>query len=589
MPGSSPDTTRSPLQPIWQRAAVLGSLWAASEIVLGSFLHNLRIPFSGHALTAIAVGILVAGHRAWPVPGLLVRAGLIAALMKAVSPSAVLLGPMVAIAMEGVLMEAGVRLLGGRLAGYVLGGALAMSWTLGHKIASLLLTYGWDLVRLYQDLIVLAERQVGSVPLGPWGPLLVLAGLNLALGGAVAAAGSRITPREVGEGRSSRAEGALAEWRGRLGGVPGGGVRPSLAFLALWLTALPLGLLGFGRLPLTGKVLVAALVVLGAASRYRRALRRLGRPGFWIALVAVTLLAGLVMGILSPSGDVGWLRGLGMGVGMSLHAVFVTMCFAALSTELSHPLLRRWLEGVGGGQLHGAVHAAFATLPLVVAALPPPRELLRGPGGALGGLLPRMEEWLQVLREPYRVAGVITGDRREGKTTCAGAVIEALRGEGFRVGGILAPGEIRDGRRWSIDLLDLGTGRRLPMATRDPESPWPTVGAFRVNPEALELGRQALLPQVALEQDLLVVDEVGPWELAGEGWSSALEVLQGREVPLLLVVRRGLLSDVLARFAPQGAPVWDVAITGAEDIAEAVGAALHGAGNDPGKASAARG
>ena len=51
----SPSSTG--LDPLWQRAAVLGSLWAASEIVLGSFLHNLRVPFSGHSLTAIAIVI----------------------------------------------------------------------------------------------------------------------------------------------------------------------------------------------------------------------------------------------------------------------------------------------------------------------------------------------------------------------------------------------------------------------------------------------------------------------------------------------------------------------------------------------------
>jgi hypothetical protein len=29
---------------IWLKAAVVGSLWGASEIVLGSFLHNLKYP-----------------------------------------------------------------------------------------------------------------------------------------------------------------------------------------------------------------------------------------------------------------------------------------------------------------------------------------------------------------------------------------------------------------------------------------------------------------------------------------------------------------------------------------------------------------
>jgi len=35
------------LPDIWLKAAMLGSLWASIEIILGSFLHNLHIPFSG--------------------------------------------------------------------------------------------------------------------------------------------------------------------------------------------------------------------------------------------------------------------------------------------------------------------------------------------------------------------------------------------------------------------------------------------------------------------------------------------------------------------------------------------------------------
>jgi len=34
-----------PLPDIWLKAAMLGSLWASVEIILGSFLHNLHIPF----------------------------------------------------------------------------------------------------------------------------------------------------------------------------------------------------------------------------------------------------------------------------------------------------------------------------------------------------------------------------------------------------------------------------------------------------------------------------------------------------------------------------------------------------------------
>ena len=563
--------TAPPLAPLWQRAAVLGSLWAASEIVLGSFLHNLRVPFSGHILTAIAVVILVAGHRIWPVRGLLLRAGLIAALMKSASPSAVLLGPMVAIAMEGALMEAAVRLGRGRLVGYMVGGAVAMSWTLGQKVFTLLLTYGPDLVRLYGDLIALAERQVGSIPLGPWGPLLALGALNIMVGASSAVVGLRLGRSAPDRLAAFSPAGAGQGWSGRVGGAAGGGPRPRLVFLALWLVALPAGLVTLVQLQPLGKGVMAGFAVLLAAGRYGRALRRLARPGFWLTLVAVTMLAGAIAGSLSSEDGSGWWSGLGMGLGMSFHAVFITMCFAALSKELTHPAIRRWMEGLGGGQLHRAIHAAFATLPLVVASLPPAGEMIRRPMASLGGLLPRLDDWLRALGQPLRVLGVVTGEKGQGKTTRMGEVVARLRERGIRVGGILAPGEIRDGRRWSMDLLDLGTGRRVPMATRDPESFWPRVGAFQVNPEAMELGRAALSPEGAAGYDLLVLDEVGPWELAGEGWSPVLEALYGTEVPLLPVVRRSLVEDVVARLAPGGGvQVWDMGAMGAEEMTEAV-------------------
>ncbi len=569
------------LEPLWQRAAVLGSLWAGSEIVLGSFLHNLRVPLRGFLLTAIAVAVMAAGRRTWPLPGLVVRAGAVAALMKSVSPSAVLLGPMLAIAMEGALMEGGLWGGWGGWGGYLLGGALAMSWTLGQKVASLLITYGTDVVGLYTAVVAWAERQVGPLPLGRWGPLLVLAVLSVALGMAAAWAGYRLGGMG-GEGKPVGVALPLAgaslpqPWRNRLGGPPGGGPRPHPVLLGFWGVVLPVGLWAMSRLLWWEKALVAAAVAMGVAARYRRGLRRLSRPEFWVGLVAVTLAAGAILGLLGPGG-VGWRGGLAVGLGMSAHAVFVTLCFAALTTELTHPAVRRLLERLGGGRLHQAVQAAFATLPLVVAALPSGREFLRRPGRALAGLLPRLDQWLLGLGESFLVVGVVTGEKGGGKTTLVGQVVEALRREGLRVGGVLTPGTLRGGRRWSFELVDVGSDTRLPMATRDPASPWPRVGAFHVNPEALELGRRALSRERVEHYDLVVVDEVGPWELAGEGWAEALEGLRGSRVPLLLVVRKELLSEVLGRLAPGGTAVWKAGPgVQAAQVAAGLGRVLRG-------------
>ncbi|MDD5210766.1 MAG: hypothetical protein PHV36_15370, partial [Elusimicrobiales bacterium] len=180
--------TTSDNNPLWRKAAVLGSLWAASEIVLGSFLHNARIPFSGRLLTGIGIAILVAGHRLWPEKGLLWRTGLVCAAMKSVSPSAVLLSPMIAIFTEGLLAELAVRLLGANAAGYLLGGGLIMSWGLVHKIGKMLLIYGPGSVALYAKGLEKIRELLGS-PGGVWGPVMALIGLYFLAGLAAALVG----------------------------------------------------------------------------------------------------------------------------------------------------------------------------------------------------------------------------------------------------------------------------------------------------------------------------------------------------------------------------------------------------------------
>src|SRR5512135_2803298 len=120
----------------WIKSSIIGTIWAASEIVLGSFLHNLRIPFSGNILTAIGIIIMISISYTWTEKGLFWRAGLICAIMKTMSPSAVIFGPMIAIFTEAFLLEISVRLLGRTMAGYIIGAMAAMSWNLFQKIAN---------------------------------------------------------------------------------------------------------------------------------------------------------------------------------------------------------------------------------------------------------------------------------------------------------------------------------------------------------------------------------------------------------------------------------------------------------------------
>jgi hypothetical protein len=96
----------------------------------------------------------------WRDRGLFWRAGLICALMKTMAPSAIIFGPMIAIFAESLLLELSVRIFGRTLAGYLLGSMLAMSWNLFQKIANYIISYGSNIVEVYNSLLKFAQRQL---------------------------------------------------------------------------------------------------------------------------------------------------------------------------------------------------------------------------------------------------------------------------------------------------------------------------------------------------------------------------------------------------------------------------------------------
>lgn len=551
---------------------MLGSLWAASEILLGSFLHNLRVPLRGHLLTAIAVALLAAGQRVWQRQGVVWRAGLIAAAMKAVSPSAVLLGPMVAIAMEGIAFEVGLGLARGGLAGCLLGGALAMAWTLFHQLGSLLITYGLNLVEVYSRLVGLAGAPLGALPLGEMGPVAALAGLHLLVGALAAAAGWRAAGQPPGP-LFTAVDGAPSLPLPR----STAGVTPHLGALVALALALPAGLLALARLPLPAAAAVVAGFLAVGAWRWGGALRRLVRPRFWVSIALLTAATAVAFEVGTGGGEAAT-EGVRIAALMTLRAMFVTASFAALAVELANPCLHGWAARFGGAQLVAAGQIAFATLPRVIAAMPAPRAMLRHPLRAVGALAQHLDAWLAEVEGelPRPLAVVLTGEVGAGKTTFAARLVALLQARRVPVGGILAPGLWRDGQRWGFELQEVGGATRLPLSCREAQPGWVAQGSFFVNPAAVEIGRRWLEGQRGGRHRVVVLDEVGPWELGGGGWAAALAKLVADPPPVLvLVVRRGCVKEVLERFRLTGAEVIEVSVSHPASVAERLAQALE--------------
>ena len=556
---------------VWQRAAVYGSLWAASEIVVGSFLHNLRIPFAGSLLAAFGVMVMTAGHRACPERGLIWRAALICALMKSISPSAVILGPMIGIAMEGVLLEACVRLLGGHAVGYLVGGALAVSWSMVQRMLNALIAFGPDVVRLYVEAYAFASRSLGVSRFGPFDLIATLVAAEWAIGIAAAAVGLSIARQAAWAPASASPRGNASAVAAAAPIVAEGSW--SLGGLALVSAGLLVGMAGLGLVPLwLGALYVAGFAAI-VLTHYPRASARIRRPSLWIELAAVMLLAGLLLGGVRH-GLGGIPEGLLAGASMVLRAILALFGFTAVSVELRNPVILSWVERRRLRGLSDALGAAFGTLPAFTAALTEPGRGWRHPGRRVADLV-RLANGVVLARgdgaRPRRTV-IVTGDTGSGKTTMVRDVIERLRDRGICIGGILAPGLLDGDRRTGFDLVDLGTGLSAALAReepgpREPHAQW---SRFAFSPGGLALGQRALGPD-AFGADVIVVDEVGPFELSGGGWAAALDMLAREYTGTMLVVARASVVDaVRMRWGSADTLVCDVRVDTADRIADLV-------------------
>ena len=134
--------------------AIFGALWGILEMTIGAYLHVILPSLADTFLVGIvmgSLGIIVAlvGRRFVPKPGAVFMIAIIAMLLKAVSLGGVKLGPMLAIAIEGALMELGLLAWSGESpASYTLAGALAVSWNFFHKFLMMRLLYGKEIVEV---------------------------------------------------------------------------------------------------------------------------------------------------------------------------------------------------------------------------------------------------------------------------------------------------------------------------------------------------------------------------------------------------------------------------------------------------------
>jgi nucleoside-triphosphatase THEP1 len=163
---------------------------------------------------------------------------------------------------------------------------------------------------------------------------------------------------------------------------------------------------------------------------------------------------------------------------------------------------------------------------------------------------------------------IIQGERGEGKTTFVKAIVEELKANAISVGGILAEGFWKEGMRDRFQLVDLKTNSKLAYCQREKKEAWEKVAQFYVNPKGQEFGEQLLMLTSLYGVDFLVVDEIGPFELEGKGWTKAIrKLIRQSDLPMLWVVRNSLVEEVLHYFKTEDFQKFNIQNSTPEEVA----------------------
>ncbi|MCF7823225.1 MAG: nucleoside-triphosphatase [Candidatus Marinimicrobia bacterium] len=536
-------TKQRALPDIWLKAAMLGSLWASVEIILGSFLHNLHIPLTGTFLAALGLILMINGYKLWPDKGLFWRTALVTATMKSISPSAIIFGPMVGIFMEGVILELCVRVFRGRWPGFLLGGALAVSWSLFQKIFVMLMTYGPDFVKLYEQLYFMAAKSLQISGAFPLDLVKLIFIIDLSFGALVAALAFRTngertkqTISPAGSEQVSVAENLLTASVSQAYSVP-------LLFVNLLILLGGLSVLD-DLSQVLGSSFVAIYVALNIA-RYSRSLRRLKQPQLWIQLIALMVLSGLLLG--------GWdnteslLIGLESGLGMATRALLVIFGFSALSIEIRNPIILDWFIRRGMGIVFEAMSAAFEVLPRTMKLVSQQRQFWRHPFHALTQLLGALEQ----LRKEHLVTAkviILSGEQGQGKTSLVKSILGKPNLRQLVFSGLYTEGGWADGERDHYHVVDVITQNSQLLCERsEPTSPIRS-GPFNFRIPGIEFGERILNQSISDESTIVIIDEIGHLELHSDGWSAGLQELVEQNRKMIWTIRPILLDKVIAKW-----------------------------------------
>jgi len=147
---------------------------------------------------------------------------------------------------------------------------------------------------------------------------------------------------------------------------------------------------------------------------------------------------------------------------------------------------------------------------------------------------------------------IVVGEPGSGKTSWCREYIDWRRKSGSSVGGILSPAIEKQEQRVGSNALDLLTGEEVPFARLSRYRSFKEgekVGDYTISRDGIQFACSAINRAIESRCDLVVIDEVGPLELSGNGLMPAVELALALAVNALIVVRSSLKEALQRHFS----------------------------------------
>ncbi len=536
----------------WIKAAVIGSIWASFEIVFGSIFHNFRLPFAGTFLTFFGIVLLSTYSFKWDGKNLFLKAGLICALMRSISPTAIIIGPLVGILLEAVFFQLFYNIFGRKIITFVLAGILAMFAAVIHKIVSILIIYGFDILKVLENLYFY---------------LVKVTHINLSLVQLLEIVVAAYTFSGIAAGITGYKLGKMAWTEKPLDYNSGKNYKPlfevsdfrySPVYIALVTIAIVVGmvLMNYSGIIYATAFTVLFLILLNI--RYGKALKRLKKPVFWFQLLIILLLTSLFWNGFNKE-TIFDAEGLETGIKIFFRALLLIAGFSAISVELKNPVIKIILFNKGFSGLYLTSEMAVSALPFLIEQniskkifVNPIRYFLN----TVRFSDSLFNEFKRKIAERKPVF-IITGETRSGKTTFLTNIINSLQENNVKVGGIISQGYDKNGERSHFEIKNIITGEKTLLCDRIPSKEKINTGRFFFYPKGIEFGTKAINDAVS-QSDLIVIDEIGPLELKGKGWYEVIDKALKANKPMIWVVRKKIIDKVLNAWPGNNFHIFDI-------------------------------